>query len=98
MAGGFPAALVCQYLLDHLADHAAFGAQAGGLEFGLNGLHHRAHLFGGGLLAGGGGDFGNGFSDEGLERGLVESLGQELLDDGDLGGFRGGQLGAVALW
>jgi len=42
-------------------------------------------------------NFGDGFGDEGGEAGFVQGLGQELLDDGDLAGFLGGELGAVAL-
>ena len=67
------------------------------MQFGLHGLHDLAHLLGRGRFAERGGDHGDGFSDQNAKGGIVESLGQELLDDHDLGGFGGGQLWAVAV-
>jgi len=67
------------------------------LQFGLNGLDHRAHFLGRGRFAGGGGDFGDGCGDQGAEAGFVEGFGQELLDDDNFGSFSGGQFRPIAL-
>jgi len=57
---------------------SGLGAEAGGLQPGLNDLHDLAHLFECGFLARRGGDFADGFGDQNTQGSFVKSLGQEL--------------------
>ena len=95
--GSGKAAFHCQRLLDFLTDNPAFSTKAARLQFRLNGLDDRADFLGSRFLAGGGGDFSNCLRYQSVKAGLIEGLGQKLLNDHNLSSFNGREFRPIAL-